>query len=322
MHKIPIPLSPKLLKKEKNKAIFEIGGCYPGYGVTLGNALRRVLLSSLGGAAITGVKIKGVSHEFSTIPYILEDVVSILLNLKQVRLKVFSGEEPIKAFLKVKGEREVKASDIKVPSNVEIINKDCHIATLTDKKGELDMEIEIETGLGYVPVEARKKEKLEVGKVALDAIFTPIKKVNYEVENMRVGDRTDFNRLIIDLETDGTISPEEALARAAEILVNQFTVISKLAKDSDERKTLAKKTEKIQVKGKTSKAQEEILKTKIENLKLSSRTKKALMNNKIKTLKSLIRFNEESILSFEGLGEKGLKEIKKVLKKLNLSLKQ
>lgn len=240
-NKISLPRKPKIIKKEENRAVFEIDGCYPGYGMTLGNALRRVLLSSLPGAALTAVKIKGASHEFSTIPHVLEDVIQIILNLKQIRFKVHSQEAmPIKVELKAVGEKEVKAKDIKLTSDIEIINKDAYIATLTDKKAKLEMEIEVETGLGYVPVEVRKKEKLEIGAIAVDAIFSPVKKVNYEVENMRVGERTDFNRLRIDIETDGTTTPEEAFAKAADILVEQFALFSS-PKELEGKKEVKKK---------------------------------------------------------------------------------
>lgn len=251
--KIFLPQKPKVIKKGENRAVFEIDGCYPGYGMTLGNALRRALLSSLSGAAITAVKIKGVSHEFSTIPHVLEDVIQVILNLKQVRFKVRSREAlPIKLELRASGEKEVKAKDIKLTSEIDIINKDAHIATLTDKKAKLEMEIEVDIGLGYVPVEQRKKEKLEIGAIAIDAIFGPIKKVNYEVENMRVGERTDFNRLRLDIETDGSLTPEEAFNKAADILVEHFQLFvgekkPKTIKEKKKpvvKKKLAKKTEK------------------------------------------------------------------------------
>lgn len=177
---VPLPLQPKIIKQEKNKAVFEIEALYPGYGATVGNSLRRVLLSSLPGAAVTQVKIKGIQHEFSTIPGVLEDVVLIMLNLKQLRFKVFS-DEPQKASLKVKGEKEVRGSDFELPPQVELVNKSSHIATLTTKSAELEMEILIEKGLGYQPKEARKRptpqEKLEIGVIPLDAIFTPVKRV-------------------------------------------------------------------------------------------------------------------------------------------------
>lgn len=238
--KIPLPQKAKVTKKQDNRAIFEIDGCYPGYGMTLGNAFRRILLSSLPGAAVTAVKIKGVSHEFSTIPNVLEDVIQIILNLKKIRFKVHSSEiSPIKVQLKAIGQKEVKAKDIKTTSNVEVINKEAHIATLTDKKAKLEMEIEVGTGLGYVPVEQRKKEKLEIGAIAIDAIFTPIKKINYEVENMRVGERTDFNRLKLDIETDGTISPEQAFIKAADILVEHFGLFA--SEKKEEKKEIRSK---------------------------------------------------------------------------------
>lgn len=219
---IPLPNKLKITKKEKNKAIFEVEALYPGYGVTIGNSLRRVLLSSLEGAAITQVKIKGVPHEFSTIPGVFEDVIQIMLNLKKLRFRMLA-DEPQKATLKVKGEKEVKAEDFKLPSQVELINPDCHIASLTNKKAELDMEIQIEKGVGYLARERRKKEKVSVGTILIDAIFTPVKRVSFQVENMRVGERTDFDRLFLEIETDGILTPEEAFSQAAAILVDHFT---------------------------------------------------------------------------------------------------
>ena len=245
---ILLPKPPKIIKKGDNRAMFEIENCYPGYGMTLGNAFRRALLSSLPGAAVTSVKIKGVDHEFSTIPHVLEDVIQIILNLKQVRFKLYS-DGPVILSLKAKGEKKVKASDIKASSDVEVINKDIHIATLTDKKAEIEIEIEVDRGLGYMPVEQRKKEKLTIGSIAVDAIFSPIKRVNYEIENMRVGDRTDFNRLQIDIETDGSISPEEAFEKAARILVSHFSLFigpekTEIEKKEPEEKPSQKKIRK------------------------------------------------------------------------------
>lgn len=246
-HKISLPQKAKIIKKGENRAIFEIDGCYPGYGLSLGNAFRRVLLSSLPGAAIAAVKIKGVSHEFSTIPYVMEDVIHIILNLKQIRFKINAPEAlPLKASLKISGKKEVKAKDIDLSSELEIINKDTHIATLTDKKAKLEMEIEIQSGLGYMPVEQMRKEKLEIGAIAIDAIFSPIRKINYEVENMRVGDRTDFNRLKVDIETDGSISPEEAFTKSADILVGHFEVFASAKEIKEEKeKKIAKKKKAV-----------------------------------------------------------------------------
>lgn len=258
-NQINLPQKPKSIKKEENRAIFEIDGCYPGYGMTLGNALRRVLLSSLPGTAITSVKIKGASHEFSNIPHALENVIQIILNLKQIRFKINSQEAlPIKIQLKASGEKEVKAKDIQPTSELEIINKDAHIVTLTDKKAKLEMELEVDSGLGYIPVDQRKKEKLEIGAIAIDSIFSPIKLVNYEVENMRVGERTDFNRLRIEIQTDGSISPEEAFNNAAKILVEHFQLFigeekKEKDKEKDKKKVAKKKTGKSQKKSKSQK---------------------------------------------------------------------
>lgn len=256
---ILLPKPPKIIEKGENKAVFEIENCYPGYGMTLGNAFRRVLLSSLPGAAVTSVKIKGINHEFSTILHVLEDVIQIILNLKQIRFRLHS-EEPIVLTLKTKGEKKVKASDIKLTSNIEVINKDAHIATLTDKKAEIDMEIEVSSGLGYVPVEQRKREKLPIGYIAVDAIFSPVRKINYEVENMRVGDRTDFNKLRINIKTDGSITPKEAFQRAVEILVDHFSVFMKEDKPFTVKATRAKLKKKTQTK--KAKAKKETTKKK------------------------------------------------------------
>jgi DNA-directed RNA polymerase subunit alpha len=238
---IPLPKNPKIIKNEKNKTTFEIEALYPGYGVTIGNALRRVLLSSLEGAAVTQMKIKGVPHEFTTIPGVLEDVVTIMLNLKQLRFKMI-GEEPQRATLKIKGEKEVKGADFELPAQLELVNPDCHIATLTSKNAKLEMEILVEKGVGYLPRERKRKEKLEIGVIPVDAIFTPVKRVAMRTENMRVGERTDFDRLFLEIETDGTITPEEAFSKACEILINQFSFLKENL-EKHEEKTQRKKTE-------------------------------------------------------------------------------
>ena len=315
---ISLPKAPKLIEQiSQNRAVFEIEELYPGYGLTLGNALRRVMLSSLSGAAVTSIKIKDVSHEFSTIPGILEDVVEIILNLKQIRFKVFNNE-PQTITLKAKGEKEVKAGDIKLPSQVEISNPDALIATLTAKNASLEIEMQVERGLGYSERETRKKDKQEIGSIAVDAIFTPIKMINYDVEDMRVGDKTNYNRLKFDIETDGTITPTEALASAAKILIEQFQVIaapaSKVAK--------AEYKEEIKEKLKEIEKEEDITKSKIEDLKLSNRTQNILLGSRIKTVAGLLRLKEDDLLQIEGLGKQAVKEIKKALGKLGLTLKQ
>ena len=313
---INLPQNPKIVKSENNRAIFEIEGLYPGYGVTLGNALRRTLLSSLPGAAITGVKIKGVHHEFSTIPGVAEDVIEIILNLRQVRFKLHSAG-PIKLLLNAKGEKEVKAGDIKTTSEVEIINPEQLLAAITDKKTELEIEIEVDSGLGFVPVEARKKEKLEIGVIAVDALFSPIRKVNFEVENMRVGERTDFNRLRLDIETDGSMSPEDAFKKANEILVEQFKTLIIESEEAPAAEILLGADEE-----KTETTEADSTKIKVEDLKLSARTVNALLQGGIKTVGGLIKKTEASLLEINGMGEKGIGEVIKALKKLGLNIKE
>jgi DNA-directed RNA polymerase subunit alpha len=317
---LTLPNKPKIIEQKGNEAVFEIEACYPGYGTTLGNAFRRVLLSSLPGTAVTGVKIKGVQHEFSTIPYVIEDVVQIILNLKQIRFKMHATDKPVRLTLKAKGEKEVKSKDIKEVSGVEIVNKDIHIATLTNNKAELEMEIEVESGLGYLPTEQQKKGKLEVSKIAVDAIFSPVRKVNSSIENMRVGEKTNYDRLKINIETDGTITPKEAFLKAAQILVNTFNVFTLLKSkpDVNKKKTVvSKKKEKKEPA--TKKA--EVIKTKIESLKISSRIISVLSNAGIKTVAGLVRKKREDLEKIEGIGSKGIIEIKRALGKTGLTLK-
>lgn len=225
----------KTVSENDTEGIFEVEGLYVGYGITMGNALRRVLLSSLPGAAITQVKIKGVEHEFSTMPGVKEDVVEITLNLKKIRFK-FHADEPQVLLLKVKGEKEVTAGDIKGTALVEAVNPDAHIATLTDKSATFDMELTVEKGLGYVPVEARKMERLPVKTIALDAIFAPVRQVNFTVENMRVGERTDYNRLRLFIETDGTLTPSSALKKSVSILRDHVDKIAEVETKETEEK--------------------------------------------------------------------------------------
>ncbi len=241
----------KRVSETDTEGVFEIEGLYSGYGLTVGNALRRVLFSSLPGAAITQFKVKGAQHQFSTIPDVVEDVVEIGLNLKKVRFRLHT-DEPQTLTLKVKGEKEITAADIELNSEVEVINSDAHIATLSSKTGELEMELRVERGLGFVPVEARKSEKLPIGTVALDASFSPVVKANFSVENMRVGDRTDYNRLIVSVTTDGSITPSSALHKASNILKDHFDKISnievKAEEEKEEEKPKAKKTKKAAAK--------------------------------------------------------------------------
>jgi DNA-directed RNA polymerase subunit alpha len=308
---ISLPLPPKVIQKKKNQAVFEVEGLYPGYGVTVGNALRRVLLSSLQGASVTEVKIKGASHEFSTIPGILEDTIMILLNIKNLRFKIFEGESQ-KVQLKVKGDNEVKGSDFQCPSQIKLVNPELHIATITDKKTELEIELNVERGIGYVPKDQVKAKKGEIGAITVDAIFTPIRNVNFQVENMRVGDRTDFDKLSLEIETDGTITPEEAFFEACDILIKHFNIIFQgKAGDEKEEAVTSEKEEAV----------EDATKLLVEDLKLTGRTLNALLNNSIKTVGGVIKKSEKSLAELDGMGDKAISEIKRKIKKLGLELK-
>jgi len=316
---IPSPTKPKIVRESGNRAVLEIEGLYPGYGHTLGNALRRVLLSSLPGAAITSIKIEGVGHEFTAIEGVMEDVVDLTLNIKQMRFRMHE-EGPFTITLAVNGEKEVTGKDFKTPSQVEVMSPDIHIATLSSKRSRLNLEAVVETGLGYVPVEARNKEKVEVGTIALDAAFSPVRHVNYEVENMRVGDRTDYNRLLVTIETDGSVTPRDAYQRSADILVAQFAALGEGFSEA------AAPAEKMNVGTEDESetwesADEPVLKTKLDTLKFSSRTLNALREAGIKTVGGLARKRASTIAEVEGMGEKGIQEVKKALGNLGITLR-
>lgn len=303
---ISLPTSIKKNNISDNYGIFEIEPFYPGYGITIGNALRRVTLSSLEGAAVSTVKIKDVSHEFTTLPGVKEDVLHILLNLKQLRFKLHS-DEPQKAILKVKGEKEITGNDFEFSPEVELANKDQYIATLTDKKSELEIEVTIEKGFGYKLADESDKEKKEIGVMSLDKIFTPIKKVNYKVENVRVGERTDFDKLIFEIETDGTIKPEEALLESIEILGSHFQFLK-------DKLTLPKEAKKA-----VKKEKETVL--KIKDMEISEKVMNALTGNDFDSITDLTSKTEEELAAIKGVGKRGVKEIKKVLEGLNLNFK-
>jgi len=315
-HSIVLPSKPKVVSEVGFTGVYEIDGFYPGYGHTLGNSLRRMILSSLPGAAITSVKIAGVSHEFSTISGVQEDIITLLLNLKKVRIQMLT-DEPQTLSLKIKGAQEIKASDIKAPGQVSILNPELVIAHITDKNTELSMEINVEKGLGFVSKESLQKNRVDIGTITVDAVFTPIRKVSYEVENMRVGDRTDFNRLRINIETDGTITPREALEKSIEIMINQLKAIigfkeeEILVSDNQDSESISDNKELDQ----------EFLKTRIETVDLSQRTINALTTANIRTLGGLVRKKKKDILEIEGLGAKGIGEIKKALDGFGITLK-
>lgn len=318
-HSIIVPSKPKIIREEGFSGVYEIDGLYPGYGHTLGNSLRRIILSSLPGSAVTRVKITGVEHEFSTIEGVKEDVINLLLNFKKLRTKV-TGDEPQTLTLKVKGVKTVLAKDITVPGQVEILNGDLQIATLTEKNAELEVEITVEKGLGYVAKDILTKDRMDIGAISLDATFTPIRKANYEVENMRVGDRTDFNRLRISIETDGTLTPAQALEDSISLMIMQLKSIVGFK----EEEVVEEKEEKSVKSGDTEAKPEmdvEFLKTRIDAIGLSPRTTKALTGANIRTVGGLARKKEIDILDIEGLGSKGVQEIKKVLAQYSITLK-
>ena len=321
---VALPSKPRVVTENETSASFEIDGLFPGYGHTLGNSLRRIILSSLTGAAITSVKIEDVPHEFSTIDGVQEDVITILLNLKRIRFSM-TGNEPQVLTLSSKGAGVITAKDIKTTGQIEILNTDQHIAELTTKSAAISMEITVEKGLGYVPKEIRNEEKAEIGTIQLDATFTPIRRVNYEVENMRVGDRTDFNRLRIFIETDGAITPREALERSIEIMIHQLKAIVGF-KDLHEEEAEESAEEVVEKEESTAPKQKEqvdteVLKTRVESLKLSTRTIGALDVANIRTVGGLARKREEDILAIEGLGIKGLQEIKRALSEFGITLR-
>jgi len=281
-----------------------------GYGITLGNALRRVLLSSLPGFAITGVRIKGVLHEFSTIPGVKEDVTDIVLNLKEVRLKLHEGEM-VTATLKARGEAEVTAADIAGGPSLEILTPTQHIATL-DKGAELDMELVIKSGRGYVPAE-RTEEDEPIGTVRLDAIFSPIRKVNFTVTNARVGQRTDYDRLAIEIFTDGSISPRDALTYGARVLRDQMSIFAGVEEEIE----APAGAEGAQP---TPAAINEYLYRPVEGLPISVRAFNGLQNADIKYIGELVQRTEQDMLKIKNFGRKSLNEIKEVLADMGLSL--
>ena len=312
---VSLPSKPRVVKEEEFHGVYEIDGLFPGYGHTLGNSLRRIILSSLPGAAITHVKIDGVKHEFDTISGVKEDVITILLNLKRVRLALHS-DEPVTVTLKKSGAGMVTAADIEAPSQVEILNGEQPIAEITNKSTSLEMEITIEKGLGYVAREIHQKEKVEIGTVALDAVFTPIRRANYEVENMRVGDRTDYNRLRVFIETDGTLTPREALEQSIEIMIHQLKAVIGF---QDTTPVVAEVEEAPEAEEKKE-VDPDVLKTRIETLDLSARTLAALEEANIRTVGGLVRKKKDDILALDGIGPKGVDEITDLLSTMGAEL--
>ena len=314
-YKILLPSKPRIISEDGNSGSYEIEGLYPGYGHTLGNSLRRIILSSIPGVAIVSIKIAGVEHEFSTLKGIKEDVINIILNLKQVRFKIVT-DEPQTVEIKVKGVKDVTAADIKVPGQVEVLNSEQHIASITDKNTDLSIEMRIQKGLGFVPKELIQKNKMEIGMIALDAIFTPIRRVNYDVENMRVGDRTDFNKLKISIETDGSVTPKETLEKSIYTMIEQLKAIVGFEEPKE-----AEEEKKSEKGGEEKEVDAEFLKTRIEGLDLSVRTVNALSAANIRTVGGLAKKKEKDLTDIDGLGAKGIQEIKKALSNFGITLK-
>lgn len=288
-------------KTSKDEGTFVVEPLYPGYGTTVGTALRRVLLSSLPGAAITSVRFSGVDHEFSTITGVKEDVIEVLLNLKQVRLQL-SGDEPVTTTISKHGPGAITAVDIAATDRLSVVSGGQHIATLADKKTLFDAELTIEKGRGYFPVERREEQKLPVGTIAVDAIFTPVTRVNFSVENTRVGQMTNFDRLILNVATDKSVSPEDAVKEAARTLVSQFELF--VDPEAHRARAEATRTTKPEVQ--------------VEDAELSARTTNALLNNDLKTMQQVADLPTEELENLKGFGKKAVDEIQAKLKALGL----
>lgn len=355
MDNIPLPDNVTLAREEGNEATFEISPYFPGYGPTVGNAIRRVLLSSLPGAAITAVHCEGVEHEFSTLPGVAEDFVSILLNMKRIRLKLDSST-PVALRLNAKGMRTVTAGDIEKVAGVEIANPEHVIAHLTDDKAELKMTLTAERGRGYVPVETRENEERTLGTIAVDAIFTPVERVSFRVENVRVGQITEYHKLILIIRTDGTVTPREALSAASSILQDHFGA---LATDVHERLTVRRETASVdetpmgrpsmtvdRTEGALSlpipeMTEERLVETAVAGavrapedrvrdpklvsvveLPIGTRIQNLLEKEGIKTVAGLVQKTKSQLLGIPGLGEKALEELDESLQKLGVSLRE
>src|SRR3989344_2799683 len=315
-YSITLPSKPRVVSEHEAEGVYEIDGLYPGYGHTLGNSLRRIILSSLPGAAVTSVKIEGVEHEFSTIPGIREDVVTILINLKKLRFEILTDAAQTIS-LSIKGPQKVSGSDLTLPGQVRLLNPNAYIFEITDKT-EFVAEFRIERGLGYVSREQLKKDRVDIGEISVDAIFSPVRRVNYEVENMRVGDRTDFNRLRISIETDGTVGPRIALESAIEIMITQLKSIVGFREEE-----LAPPVEAAAASAEApaTESNAKVMKTRIEDLELSSRTVSSLEKEGIRTVGGLARKKESDLLEIEGMGPKSIQEVKRALANFGIILK-
>src|SRR5579884_3394292 len=291
----------KNTRTQGNYASYDIEPLEAGYGWTLGNALRRVLLSSLPGAAVTSIRIEGVQHEFQDIPHVMEDVTDIVLNVKKLRLRCFS-DHPVSMRLDVSGERVVTAADIEAPSTVEIVNPDLYIATLDNENARLEMELVVEAGRGYIPADS--KEDQPIGMIPVDAIYTPVQKVNYTVEHTRVGQMTNYDKIVLDIWTDGTITPDEALRQSADILVRHFTQLANYRAQLPEPEKQPLSSIPIPQK---------VYDTPIEELDLSVRAYNCLKRSNITKVGQVLTMNEDDLLGVRNFGEKSLQELREKL---------
>jgi len=322
MQPIPLPNHAKIQRLDGNQYEVTLEPLYPGYGVTIANALRRVLLSSMPGAAVTAVKIKFADHEFAAIPNVKEDVIQIILNLKQLRLRSFSLE-PVRLTLKAKGEGVITADMIEETDQVEVANKDLYICTLDNKNADLDMELIVEQGRGYEPVEVREHQNLEAGMLAVDAIYTPVRSVYYDVSNVRVGGMTNFDKLVLRMETDGTITGGEAMDIASHILVDHFSMM--FNNEGTQRLEMMQEAAALQEAASIeeapletmTEAAPEAVGTPIDDTTLSNRAKNALQKSGITTIESLRAMTDEDINNISGLGEKTITEIMELLGRTN-----
>lgn len=310
---IHTPKLQKITDHNPTSATFVIEPLHPGYGMTLGNSLRRVLLSSIAGASITGFRVNGISHEFTTIPGVKEDVVAIMLNLKLIRFRIFS-DEPQTLQLSIKGKGVVKAKNIKLNADVEIVNSDQVICTIDDPKTSIDMELVVETGRGYRALDEQGLSKKTSDMIMLDALFTPVIRVRYKVENTRVGQMTDLDKLLLTVDTDGTITPRDAFEEASAILVNQYTALA--GQTRVEVISLPETSDEVATNTDTDEPAE--LMTSIEDLNLSARTTNALINNEIHTIKDLLSLSEAELRDLKGFGNKALDEVKEKMSELEL----
>ncbi|HSX37093.1 MAG TPA: DNA-directed RNA polymerase subunit alpha [Patescibacteria group bacterium] len=299
-----------------NSATFVVEPLHSGYGMTLGNSLRRVLLSSISGAAVTAFKIEGATHEFTTVPGVKEDVVDIMLNLKGIRFRLY-GDEPQTLRIVKSGKGQVTAKDIQTNADAEVVNPDHVIATIDDAKGKLTMDLAVEVGRGYRTIEegtARKASDM----IALDAVFSPVLRVRYKVENTRVGQMTDLDKLLLTIDTDGSITPPDAFEEAAAILVNQYTALAGKTRVATVETTSEAAGNESVLGGDMIGDEPAALNTSIEDLNLSARTTNALINNDIHTIKDLFALNDAELRDLKGFGSKALDEVKEKLAELEL----